>query len=1053
MRYFRFFDRSALVTGLNGASIRLLPASAWIFVVVLLLTATPSGAQSGSRHDFYLASTTSNMPARSARFEANLEKLNRMVSVRLDDVTREEALRRIAEMGELSLANANPPSIRHERISVDIAEATVFEALYEVLRDTGFGLQLSPGGHIIVAPRRRVDAPDPEARDAFAGTLAGTVTDTGGAPLPGVNISIIGTLIGTITDADGAFTLSVPAGTHRVRASFVGFRTEEQTVTVADGQTHTVDFVLEESIAEFGEEVVVLGSRVNRTALETPVPVDVISAEAVEQMGVSELNQALHYVAPSFNASHQTISDGTDHINPASLRGLGPDQVLVLVNGKRRHTSSLVHVNGTFGRGTVGVDLNAIPTSAIERIEVLRDGAAAQYGSDAIAGVINIELKKQTQDLVVDFGAGVTGEGDGEQVQLAANYGIPIGQGGYFNVTGEYLDRNRTDRSDPWQGDIFPGISGEAETNAELQRRGLTRRDFSMKTGQGAANMGALFFNASVPLVGNAELYANGGVSHRKGEATGFYRLPNSEARVNLNVYPNGFLPEIHTEIDDHSLTAGVQGSRNGWIADASITTGGNSLQFNIENSINASLGEASPTSFDAGTLRFRQTTGNLDLVRGIDTGGSMKALSLALGSEFRLENYQIEAGQFESYSLGNGGSRPGVDFDTTSTGAPKNPGSQVFPGFQPANEVDRYRFSFSAYADLEAEFSDQFLATVAGRFESYSDFGETINGKLALRYAVADNFALRGAVSTGFRAPSLHQIWFNNVSIQFVLDENNQLVPARVLSASNKDPVTRAFGVPDLKEETSVNISAGFTARPAPNLSLTADFYTISIDDRIVLSSRFTGSDPIAAGILAPFASLGVSQAQFFANAVDTRTNGLDVVAAYTADAGRGRIKITGSANFTKTEVQDTNIPQAMADIFAGGDLEAVRTTLFNREERNRLETALPREKGNLAFQYSENRFSIVARANFFGSIKYLPTNPENDEEFSAKTLFDLNLSYHITPRSTFTIGANNVFNTFPDKHEKAANYSLGRFPYSRRVTQFGMNGGFYYARVLLRL
>ncbi|GMQ80923.1 MAG: TonB-dependent receptor [Rhodothermia bacterium] len=886
------------------------------------------------------------------------------------------------------------------------------------------------------------------------GTITGTVTEADSqSPLPGANIGVVGTLIGTTSGTDGSYSLSVPSGAVRIRVSFIGFATVEQDVTVASGETVRVNFSLAVSVAEFGEDLIVLGSRTQRTAVDTPVPVDVIPASVLERQGVTELNQALTMLAPSFNASHQTISDGTDHINPASLRGLGPDQVLVLLNGKRRHTSALVNVNGTFGRGTVGVDLNAIPMSAVERIEVLRDGAAALYGSDAIAGVINIVLKEQTEDILVNIGTGVTGESDGEQTQISANYGFRIGDGGFFNVTGEYMDRNRTDRSAPWEGDIFPGISGESGTNAELSRRGLTRRDFSMKTGQGFANTGAVFFNMAVPLRGTAEFYASGGTSHRKGAATGFYRLPNSEARVNLNVYPNGFLPEIHSEISDYSLTAGIQGTLNDWIVDLSTTTGGNSFVFNIENTINASIGEASPVSFDAGTISFDQTTGNLDLIRSIDAGDSFKSVALALGAEFRVENYQIEAGQFESYSLGNGGDIPGVDFDTTAAGGPKNPGSQVFAGFQPSNEVDRYRYSYSVYADLETEVDDQLMVDVAGRYEAYGDFGETLNGKIAARYEFKDNFAVRGAVSSGFRAPSLHQIWFNNVSIQFVLNDANELVPARVLSANNLDPVTKAFGVPNLKEETSINVSAGFTARPIPKLSISADLYMVNIDDRIVLSSRFTNSDPTAADILAPFARLGVSQAQFFANAVNTETKGVDIVAAYTTDAGPGTVTVTGAANFTKTEVTATNIPQKMADIFSGGDVEGVRTTLFNREERNRLETALPREKGNVSVRYSQGPISVLVRANYFGSIEYRPTNMNNDETFSEKVLLDLNVSYDVYPGATLTVGGNNILNTFPDKHQLAANRSNGRFIYSRRVTQFGMNGGFYYAKLSLKL
>ena len=899
-----------------------------------------------------------------------------------------------------------------------------------------------------------------------AGTITGkVVTADTGEPLPGANVIIVGTLRGASTTVDGTYKLTISPGTYTLRASFIGYESVEKEVRVVSGETVTVDFELAESAVEFGEALVVLGSRTARTALETPVPVDVITDLEVRQTGQIEVNQILSFIAPSFNASHQTIADGTDHVNPASLRGLGPDQVLVLINGKRRHTSALVHVNGTFGRGTVGVDLNAIPASAIERIEILRDGAAAQYGSDAIAGVINIVLKEQTESIQTNTLVGVTGEGDGQQVKQDANFGFKIGNSGFFNVTAEFFNREPTNRSGIYTGPIFFKNDPEAD-EAELRRRGLTRKDFSMKIGQAKAIVGSAFFNTMVPLSENAEFYAFGGFSHRKGRATGFYRLPYQEARVNLNVYPNGFLPEIHTEIRDQAFTAGLRGTRSGWDIDFSLTYGGNSFQFNIENSLNASMGESSPTSFDAGQLRFRQATGNLDLVRLINTGGRLKSLSLVLGSEFRVENYQIVAGEEASWQLGNGGDRPGIDFDTTSTGAPKNPGSQVFPGFQPSNEVNRFRNSIAFYAGLESNVTDQFMVDIGGRFENYNDFGSTFNGKLAARYELVPNIALRGAVSTGFRAPSLHQVWFNNVSIQFLLDPaTGQLEPKRVLTGNNRSPITKAFGIPDLKEETSVNFSAGFTAKPTDNLRLTADFYQINIKDRIVLSSRFSAGDPtigsVVAEILKPFEKLGVSQAQFFANAVDTETRGVDLVAAFSQPMGDGTLSVTAAANFTLTKVVATNVPQQTVQIFnqiegrspTQEELDAFANTLFNREERNRLEDALPRQKFSLTARYSTRRLSFLARATYFGEIYYKPTNPKNDEVFSAKTIFDVDLSYEVMRGLRLSVGANNLFNTFPDKHKKPANISSGRFPYSRRVTQFGMNGGFYYARLSLNL
>ncbi len=887
---------------------------------------------------------------------------------------------------------------------------------------------------------------------AQKGTVTGTVTDaTTGEPLIGVNIIVVGTTTGFTTSMDGTFKHNLMPGTYTLRAGYLGYEAVEKKVTVKAGETVTVDFQLKEAPLQLGGELIVLGSRTLRTVTGTPVPVDIISGTEIKQTGYTQLDQVLQYLAPSFNASPQTISDGTDHINPASLRGLGPDQVLVLVNGKRRHTSALINVNGTFGRGTVGTDLNAIPLSAVERIEILRDGAASQYGSDAIAGVINIVLKSSAK-LSADIQTGVTGEGDGEQVRTSVNYGTKIGNDGYFSVTGEFLDRGRTNRSDTWTGPIFtPDGQGDPAKgilpdDQELQRRGLTRDDFTMKTGQSEGTYGMAWYNTAIPLSNEFELYSFGGLSHRKGMATGFFRLPYQEERVVPELYPNGFLPEIHTEIRDISFVGGLKGNIDGWDFDFSVDYGSNNFLFNIENTNNASMGPSSPISFDAGNLGFAQTVGNLDIVRFIDTKGALKSLSLNLGGEFRVQNYSITAGEEASWQLGNGGDRPGIDFDTTSTGKPKNPGSQVFAGFQPSNEVDRFRNNVSVYAGLETEFSDNFLLDIGGRFENYSDFGSAFIGKIATRIGFGKNFALRGAFSNGFRAPSLHQMWFNNVSIQFVIDPvTGELEPSRVLTSNNKSSVTRAFGIPDLKEETSINISAGLIATPLPGLILSADYYYITIDDRIVLTSRFTSNDSLVAELLAPFASQGVGAAQFWANAVDTKTQGVDLLATYNMQAGGGMLTFSLSANFTSTEVLRVNVPSSL--------LTGFEETIFNREEKNRLEDALPHEKGTFSISYRLERFDITARANYFGKIYYKPTNPNNDEVFGAKTLIDLDLGYRIIPGLKISVGGNNIFNTFPDKQTKPGNISNGRFVYSRRVTQFGMNGGFYYARIVLNL
>ncbi len=884
---------------------------------------------------------------------------------------------------------------------------------------------------------------------AQQGTVTGRVTAAQtNEPLAGATVLVVGSARGSVTAEDGGYRITLAPGVYTIRVALLGYAATSQQVRVVADQTATLNFALE-TRAILIDEIVAVGSRTTRTALETPVPVDVVPSLEIRQSGEPEVNQILRAIVPSFHASHQTIADGTDHVNPASLRGLGPDQTLVLINGKRRHQSALVHVNGTFGRGTVGVDLNSIPTAAIERIEVLRDGAAAQYGSDAIAGVINIVLKEQSDFVEFNGMAGVTGEGDGGVGKADVNYGFEIGERGFFNITGEFMERGRTDRSETFTDRVF--VSDSVADEAAIAASGLTRDDFTMKTGQAEATFAGVFFNTMVPLSEAAEFYAFGGITKRDGEATGFYRLPIAEKRVVFELFPNGFLPEIHTDIDDGSFTAGLSGSHSGWDLDLSVTHGSNSFLFNIENSNNASLGVASPITFDAGTLNFRQTTGNFDAVRLLSTDGALRSLSLVLGGEFRVENYEIEAGEEASYVLGP------VE---TAAGESKEPGSQVFPGFQPDNEVDRDRNSISAYAGLESQVTDQLLVDVGGRYENYSDFGSTLTGKIAARFEVAPQFALRGAVSNGFRAPSLHQTWFNNVSIQFVTDPaTGELEPQRVLTANNLDGVTQAFGIPELQEETSVNISAGFTAQPLPNLSVTADFYRITIDDRIVLTSRFEGGTSSVgmqiASILEPFAAQAVGAAIFFANAVDTETNGVDVVATYGTDVGNGRLTLTGSANLTKTDVERVNTPQALADQFAAGDQEAVRDLIFNREERNRLEDALPRSSGSLQARYRIDRFDLMGRASHYGNVRYRhPANPDNDETFGAKTLFDLELGYDILPGVKIVAGGTNIFNTFPDEHdEDKGNRSSGRFVYSRRVTQFGTNGGFYYGRLQLNL
>ena len=876
---------------------------------------------------------------------------------------------------------------------------------------------------------------EPAPPVATEGTIEGTVEAPDlDAPLAGATITLVGTTTTAITDDQGHYSINAPPGVQKLRADFAGFKSEERVVNVAPGTPAKLDFALATS-QMLNETIVVVGSRTPRTNVETTVPVDVVTAEEIGRSGRTETGRVLHSLAASFLSTPQTVADGTDHVDPASLRGLGPDQVLILINGKRRHRSALMHVNGTFGRGTVGTDLNAIAVGSIKRIEILRDGAASQYGSDAIAGVINIVTKDTTDLLEVSSEAGVTASRDGAMLATSANYGFKVGQKGFVNVTGEFLQRQATNRTGTYTGPIY---SNDPAVDAQmLAQRGLTRDDFAMKIGEASATAGMGEYNLELPFSDNAVFYSFGDLSHRRGASAGFYRFPTQASQNVPEFYPDGFLPEIHPTIDDAAITVGMR-RKGAWNVDASLTHGRSAFQFDIENSVNASLGTSSPTTFDAGTLASDETVANLDLLHKLETK-AVKSIALVLGTELRVENYQIHAGDQASYSLG-----------TATFGMPpqpKLPGAQVFPGYQPSNEVDRTRDAIGIYSGLESELTKAIALDLGGRFENYSDFGRSVIGKVAARAKLGGGLSIRGAASTGFRAPSLQQLWFSNVSTLFLPDALGNLQPTQVLTSNNQSPVTRAFGIPKLHEERSDNLSGGFAFRPVEHLSLTADAYFIRIHDRIGLTSQFANTNAIVADILAPFP--GVSQAQFFANAVETDTKGLDVVGDYAVDAGDGTLTFTAAANLSKTEVTHVNIPSSLVARF--GNDPALETFFFGRAARNRLEDSVPHQKGFVGLRYAMSGVSALLRADYYGAVYYKPDNAANDETFGAKVLFDLDVGYQATKNVYFAVGADNLLNTFPDLQRKDANTSFGRFIYSRNVSQFGMNGGFYYGKLQL--
>ncbi|HEY5772428.1 MAG TPA: TonB-dependent receptor, partial [Chitinophagaceae bacterium] len=841
--------------------------------------------------------------------------------------------------------------------------------------------------------------------------------------------------------ASGNYELKVSPGTYTLVISYVGVVTQRKQVTITAGSASENIFDMQNS----GDlnRVIVVGSRssISRTRTQTPVPVDVITNRELNMTGQVEPTQMINFVAPSYNSSRQTVADGTDHIDPATIRGLGPDQTLVLVNGKRRYNTALLNVNGTIGRGSVGTDLNAIPAVAIDRIEVLRDGASSQYGSDAIAGVINVVLKKNNTGTTLFTHLGQQFEGDGAVRQLGINTGLNLGKkGGYFNISGDIRHRDPTNRSGDYTGTVYTN-------NVPLDEQLIAQNGFSRKNNMHIGNSevdnyGALV-NMGYPFRKDLQFLLTAGYNYRDGKAAGFYRYPKQTSQVITELYPNGFLPEINSIIRDKYITVGFEGKTAGnWNWDISEAIGGNSFRFDVSNSNNASqyaLKETAPTEFYAGKLLFSQYTTNLNVSKDFGPNMGLKTFNLAAGAEFRSDNYSIEVGEEASY----------LNYEPSSG---KVGGAQVFPGFQPANAVDERRTVFGGYVDIETDITDKLLLNGAGRYEHYSDYGSSFAGKFAFRYQLLEKLAIRGAFSNGFRAPSMHQRYFSAISTVFI-QTSSGLQPFQQGTFRNNSLVAQAFGIPSLDAEKSTNYSIGLTSKLANNkLSITVDGYLIDIDNRIVLSSsfrRFNAPEaPAVDNILDQYPELDdVSAVIFMTNAIDTRTKGIDVVMSFVDKLGNGQFALTAAANFNKTTVQ------GQADVSTITD-PALQARLFARDEEGRIEEAQPMHKISINFNYRVGKATFNIRSTRFGKVATRdPGTPALDEFFSPKTVTDASMSYKLKNFVNITIGANNIGNTYPDKLKNFANTGEGRFVYSRNATQFGFNGGYYYTSLVFEL
>lgn len=774
------------------------------------------------------------------------------------------------------------------------------------------------------------------------------------------------------------------------------------------------------------ERLVVVGTRaLPRTVVDSNVPIDIVSRTEIDRSGITDTARILDSLIPSFHFSVPTISDGTDSVRPATLRGLYPDQVLVLINGKRRHNSALVHVNGTVGRGSAGVDFNAIPSSAIERIEVLREGAAAQYGSDAIAGVINIVLRQEAEETELSSYFGKYYEGDGFRQQHSLNTGLTLRESGFFHLTAEIHDSNRTNRALPDPRQQYPLVNGQPDP------REATFNRVNHHFGDPDKRDKYLFFNTEVPLREDLQFYAFGGASNRDTDGAGFFRRALDD-RNNPNIHPDGFLPRIVTDIDDTSLALGLRGDYSAWDWDASFVYGKNDFAFHVRNSVNVSLGNQSPTSAHSGDLIFEQKTVNLDLDRHFDVGW-YSPVHVAVGFEYREDEYEIKAGEPASYQ--NGGA-------LNQSGMPGVPGIQVFPGFTPENAVQETRQSRAVYFDLETQLAEKWHLGLATRYENYSDFGTDLSGKITTRYDWSPDFATRGTLATGFRAPSLMQQYFNSLSTQAV-DVNGVEALTEVITARSDSDVVRQLGGEPLEEETSWSASFGFVWLLPQQWTITADAYYIEIDDRILLSSQYASSlSPEIAAILNP---LGIGRIQFFANAVDTRTQGLDITVGWrhAFDHG-GTLRVDALANFTSTEISGRKETPAI--------LASTGRPLINFREQTWLEDGQPGRSYIINNYYRYEDHEINWRIRHYGSLRSAESDsPSTSQTFNSRWITDLEYGYHLTPNLRLSIGANNLFDTYPERAKIPSATNNGIFPYSRRVSQYGINGGFYYTSLKL--
>ncbi len=891
---------------------------------------------------------------------------------------------------------------------------------------------------------------------AQTGNVQGRVLGADGAVVVGALLTVDGSGVRTTSTNRGQFTLGgLAVGRRTIRVRALGYSPDSAYVTVEASKTTEVDIALKRSVNQLAPVQTTVGSRAKHTAAEElAVPVDVYTVEELKKSGSTETTQILANLSPSVNFPKQAVTDATEIVRPFTLRGMSPDHSLVLINGQRRHTTALLNVfsNGS-APGSSGVDLNAFPSSAIDRIEVLRDGASTQYGSDAIAGVVNLVLKEGAFTPFINTNVGQYRPGNGYQndgttTDISGGAGFSLGRGS-IAVFGQVLQRDATNRACP--DGSFGDLNGIADSVANCQviikRNGVPQPN--VHWGDGMENDIHLFTNMRLPISddGNTEFYAFGGFSNREGTGNGFFRKPQN-SRNWAEIYPLGFLPEFRPKVIDYSAAGGIRTIVSGWAVDAGMNYGYNGFDFRLRNTLNSSLGPSlstatapgpdgilgtaddpripNQTAFDAGSLRRGEFNAMVSASKTMDLG-LPNPVNVALGAAFRSESYEVVAGERASWINGY--------HKTSDSSGVAQGGSSVFQGFAPSDASNNSRNNFGLYADLETNLAKQWLANAAVRFENYSDFGSKVTAKGAVRYQPMKELVFRGALSTGFRAPGLQQSWYSHTTTAI---QNGVLVEIGNFPVTNR--ASRIFGAKKLKEESSVNLSGGVAWSPTNNFTLTADLYYITIKDRILLGATYDGtSDSVVAKILADSGLTQIAGVQFPTNAVDTKTGGLDLTAFYRLLTDMGTWDFTLAFNYTKTGITRVD---ALAPILRG--TATIYTNGLDIATENAIKRNRPDRRTTFTTNYNLGRFHAMGRASEYG--EYIDGSIDGLEPFSPKILFDTEVGYRFE-NINLSIGIRNLFNTYPDKQTLATNTNNGTFIYPG-ASPFGYNGRFVYVR-----